>query len=103
MNQPFQYTRMASWLDALPDGPGAESIALEDLSRQGRPLTYTALSKRTGDIARGLDRLGLRRGDRIAIWLANSPDWMAIHFAAVLGPTFSTPGTLSTVSPINAR
>ena len=84
MSEPPQYTRMASWLDALPDGPGAESIALEDLSRQGWPLTYAALSKRTSDIARGLDRLGLTRGDRIAIWLANSSDWMAIHFAAVV-------------------
>ena len=84
MSQPFQYTQMASWLDALPNGPGAESIALEDLSRQGWPLTYAALSKRTSDIARGLDRHGLTRGDRIAIWLANSPDWMAIHFAAVV-------------------
>ena len=25
------------------------------------------------------------------------------HFTAVLGPTFSTPGTLSEVSPINTR
>ena len=31
------------------------------------------------------------------------PDGSLNHFTAVLGPTFSTPGTLSTVSPIRVR
>jgi len=29
--------------------------------------------------------------------------YSAIHFAAVFGPTLSTPGTLSTASPISVR
>ena len=29
--------------------------------------------------------------------------YSAIHLAAVLGPTFSTPGTLSTASPMRVR
>ena len=29
--------------------------------------------------------------------------YCASHFTAVFGPTFSTPGTLSTASPVSAR
>ncbi len=37
-----------------------------------------------------------------AITPASEP-YSAIHLAAVFGPTFSTPGTLSTLSPTSAR
>ena len=57
---------------------------MEELSGQLRTLTFADLSARTDHIARCLNRLGLLPGDRVAIWLANSSDWMAIHFAAVV-------------------
>ncbi len=41
--------------------------------------------------------------DAAAAITPSSEPCSVIHLAAVLGPTFSTPGTLSTVSPINAR
>jgi hypothetical protein len=34
-------------------------------------------------------------------WSSEPYCW--IHLAAVFGPTFSTPGTLSTASPVSAR
>ena len=33
----------------------------------------------------------------------SSVPYCVIHFAAVFGPTFSTPGTLSMLSPTSAR
>ncbi len=35
--------------------------------------------------------------------MLSSEPYCASHFAAVFGPTFGTPGTLSTASPVSAR
>ena len=52
------------------------------------PLAYEELSRESARVAGGLHALGLRRGDRLALWLPNVPAWLAIFFAcARLGAT----------------
>jgi fatty-acyl-CoA synthase len=45
-------------------------------------LTYAELLKQADDLAAGLVKLGLRRGERIGIWSPNSAEWTLTQFAA---------------------
>jgi fatty-acyl-CoA synthase len=46
-----------------------------------RPLAYAALADEAAALAGGLAALGVRAGDRVAIWLPNVPAWLASFFA----------------------
>lgn len=45
--------------------------------------TYAELDWRASRVASALDRLGVKRGDRLAIFLTNTPDHVAIWFGAL--------------------
>src|SRR3954462_5521747 len=55
--------------------------AQESLIDRGHALAYRALERESASVARGLQELGLRRGDRVALWLPSIPAWLAT-FAA---------------------
>ncbi len=61
-------------LPALVAGSGSNSL--------WNQFSFAELHQRSAALARGLYRLGLRRGDALAIWLPNRPEWMLLHFAA---------------------
>lgn len=68
---------LGALLDRLArDAP--ESIAFHD---RDRPLTYAQLARESLGLAAGLAGLGVRTGDRVAIWLPNIPGWFASFFA----------------------
>ena len=46
-----------------------------------RSLTCARLADRAGAIAGGLAELGFRRGDVLALWLPNVPEWLELLFA----------------------
>jgi acyl-CoA synthetase (AMP-forming)/AMP-acid ligase II len=48
-----------------------------------RSVTYAQLASRTASIAAGLAASGVREGDRIAIFLPNSVDWIEACFAGL--------------------
>ena len=48
---------------------------------RGRPIGFHALAEESRRIANGLQRMGVRPGDRIALWLPNVPAWLATFFA----------------------
>ncbi len=54
-------------------------IALKDWS--GKALTYAELESRTNRLANGLLKLGLRKGDRVAVVLYNSVEFVEIDCA----------------------
>jgi fatty-acyl-CoA synthase len=58
--------------------PGA--IALVD-GEQGRSLTYRELERSVGELTASLYHLGLRRGDRVAFLMENSPQFVETLFA----------------------
>ena len=53
-------------------------IALYD---RDRPVTAAALEDEVKRVAQGLHDLGVRVGDRVAVWLPNVPAWPACFFA----------------------
>ncbi|MGH7354066.1 MAG: AMP-binding protein [Candidatus Rokuibacteriota bacterium] len=73
--------------------PDADAVVCRD-----QRFTYAALRARAHELARALLAVGVRRGDRVAVLLANRPEWLIAAFAAgkvgaiTVGiSTFSTP------------
>ena len=61
----------------------------------GRRMTFTQLDRETDQIALGLRSLGVGRGDQVALWMTNCPDWVVCWMAcARLG---------AVLVPINTR
>ena len=66
-----------------------EALAMVDLA-SGRRIDYAAMEARVGRLAGFLrDRLGVGRGDRVALLAENSSDFLEVQFAALrLGAVF---------------
>jgi len=78
--------------------PGKIAYVQVDDDRQRRELSYAEVAERAERLSEGLFGIGVRRGDRLAIWMTNRPEWIISHFAvmrlgAVLVPlnTWLTP------------
>ncbi|HEY7610989.1 MAG TPA: AMP-binding protein [Alphaproteobacteria bacterium] len=69
---------MNSTLAALVGAaPGAASA----IRYGGRDIAYGEISARAARIAGALAALGIRPGDRVALWLPNAPAWIELLFA----------------------
>ncbi|MEG2253009.1 MAG: AMP-binding protein, partial [Clostridia bacterium] len=56
--------------------------------------SWREFDRRTNVIARGLYAMGIRKGDHVAIWATNTPEWPLIQFAsAKLGAVLVTVNT----------
>lgn len=44
-------------------------------------VTYGEMDRRVADFAKGLLKLGLKKGDKVGIWLSNRPEWTITEFA----------------------
>jgi fatty-acyl-CoA synthase len=47
-----------------------------------RSITYAELDAEAARVAVGLERRGFQRGDALAIWLPNVPEWLTLFFGA---------------------
>ncbi len=47
----------------------------------GRRMTFASLEAEARIVARGLLALGVGRGDRVAVWATNLPEWIVLMFA----------------------
>jgi acyl-CoA synthetase (AMP-forming)/AMP-acid ligase II len=65
---------------ALRFGDRAALLAPDD--RGDRVISYRELARQALLVAGGLSCLGMRRGDAIALWLTNIPEWVVLEFAA---------------------
>src|SRR5437667_7269539 len=61
----------------------------------GRAITYRELRDATDRLACALARLGLKKGERIALYLLNSPQFIIAYFAALKCGAVVTP-----ISPV---
>ena len=52
-------------------------------------LTYRAWRARARELAKGLLRLGVRRGDKVALLMPNRPEWLIVDFAVAMTPAVS--------------
>jgi len=58
-------------------------------------LTYKELDKETDKLAKGLIKLGVKKGDHIAVWAHNIPEWVLLLYAtAKIGAVLVTVNTL---------
>ncbi|WP_275045653.1 AMP-binding protein [Flexistipes sinusarabici] len=58
-------------------------------------LTYKELDKETDKLAKGLVKLGMKKGDHIAVWAHNIPEWVLLLYAtAKIGAVLVTVNTL---------
>ena len=63
-------------------------------------LTYEQWRQRARELARGLHRLGVRRGDKVALLMPNRTEWLVVDFAVtVLGATLVPISTRLVRSP----
>ena len=46
-------------------------------------ITYECLVERVRDVAAGLASIGVRRGDRLVLWMTNTPEWIISCFATM--------------------
>lgn len=59
--------------------------------------TYSVLDRKVDGVARGLLAMGIRTGDKIAVWSSNVPEWILLMFAtARIGAVLVTVNTNST-------
>src|SRR5690348_12376525 len=43
-------------------------------------MTYAAFAKRVDLMARGLMSMGVRKGEHVAVWAPNSPEWLLLQY-----------------------
>jgi fatty-acyl-CoA synthase len=65
-------------------------------------LTYRDFVRRVDRVANGLMTLGIRKGEHIAVWAPNVPEWLLLQYAAAkIGSILVTVSTSSTASEID--
>jgi fatty-acyl-CoA synthase len=57
-------------------------VAANDAGEMQR-LSYGRLCERVRDLSAGLASIGVRRGDRVVLWMTNTPEWVVSSFAAM--------------------
>ncbi len=48
---------------------------------QGKTICYRQLDERVDRLARGLIELGVSKGEKVALWMPNMPEWVIAYFA----------------------
>jgi fatty-acyl-CoA synthase len=46
-------------------------------------VTYDTMMDKVNSIANAMLKMGIKKGDKVAIWISNIPEWVYIHFACV--------------------
>lgn len=70
-------------LAAAERHPARHAIVAADEAGTVQRLTYRELVERVGDLSAGLASIGVRRGDRVVLWMTNTPEWIVCAFAAM--------------------
>jgi fatty-acyl-CoA synthase len=70
-------------LGALPGRAAVRWGGREAVGFRGQRWTFAALAAGVDRVARGLMALGVRPGDKVALWMVNRPEWIEIAFAVL--------------------
>ncbi len=76
--------------EATERAPGRPAVVF-----YGRTITYGELREATDRLANALASLGVRKGDRVALYLLNSPQFIIAYFAAL-----KCGATVTPISPV---
>ncbi|MDX8365849.1 AMP-binding protein [Cytobacillus sp. IB215665] len=66
-------------LEAVSKYPDQEAVVY---SKLGKRLTYKQFYDETTNLAKALLGLGIKKGDHIAVWATNVPEWLLLQFAS---------------------
>ncbi len=64
--------------EAIATNPDGDAVVYADRDYR---LTYTEFGDRVDRMAKGLMALGVQKGEKVAIWATNVPDWVTLQFA----------------------
>nr|WP_183163919.1 AMP-binding protein [Alteribacter keqinensis] len=64
--------------DTVAKQPHHDALVYPD---RGLRLTYEQFDKECRRVAKGLMKLGIERGEHVAIWSSNKPEWVTTQFA----------------------
>jgi fatty-acyl-CoA synthase len=64
--------------EAIALNPDGDAVVYADRDYR---LTYTQFGERVDRMAKGLMALGIQKGEKVAIWATNVPDWVTLQFA----------------------
>ncbi|MDR0707278.1 MAG: AMP-binding protein, partial [Treponema sp.] len=81
------YPNFAAFLDGI-EAQWGDKTALFYRSGKARAFTqwsFAFFASECRRIARGLLAAGLKKGDRVALWAENRPEWMAVWMGAAIG------------------
>jgi fatty-acyl-CoA synthase len=77
------------WVDGLTIGETLRETARRHPARDalrfpalGVGMSWSELDRRVDEAARGLLALGIRRGEHVAVWSTNVPEWILLQFAS---------------------
>jgi fatty-acyl-CoA synthase len=65
--------------DVAARHPGREAIVAAD-----RRISYAEFVRQAERVARGLLALGVKRDDKVAVWLPNRPEWLFVQYGCAL-------------------
>ena len=88
----FIRSTLGDWLDMLArDYPDHDGLVYHD---RGLRLSYKELNDVCRRAAKGLLKLGVKKGDHVAIWATNIPEWVyVLHGCAKIGAILVTVNT----------
>jgi len=76
-------TKTGDTLGTILDRIGARYPKNEAMVCGAERVTYDTMLDRVNSIANALLKMGVKKGDKVAIWISNIPEWVYIHFACV--------------------
>jgi len=91
MAQSLAFTMGSLLADIARRFPEHDALVYPD---RGLRLTYREFDALTDRVAKGLLRMGIQKGDHVAIWATNVPQWVILQFAtAKIGSVLVTVNT----------
>lgn len=76
-------TLWQTMVDAAAPDPARDALVAADDAGLVTRLTYGQLLERVRDLSAGLASIGVKRGDRVVLWMTNRLEWVISCFAAV--------------------
>jgi fatty-acyl-CoA synthase len=79
---------MGDWFEkqtigTLPTQAAQRWGSREAICFKGRRITFAELAASVDRVARGLVALGIRAGDKVALWMVSRPEWIEAAFAVI--------------------
>jgi fatty-acyl-CoA synthase len=70
-------------LQAARREPRKSALVAANDTGETQHVTYDRLVARVRNLSAGLASIGVRRGDRVVLWMTNTPEWVVCSFAAM--------------------